>query len=126
VAGLDVSHQAIVTRSFLQRLKGVDSRVGRATLGMLDFFNRHDADKYGTEGAPLHDPCTIAYLLRPDLFKLKTCNIEVETESELTMGHTAVDFWQVSERPDNAQWMYEIDAVGFFDLLLERLERLSD
>jgi len=88
---------------------------------MMEFFNRFDSEKYGSEGAPLHDPCTIAYLLKPDLFMGKLCNVEVETESELTIGHTAVDFWGVTDRPKNVNWLYEVDGDGFFNLLIERL-----
>ena len=66
---------------------------------------------------------TIAYLLKPDLFTAKQCNISIETQSELTMGHTAVDFWHVTDRPQNANWVYGIDADGFYALLTERLAR---
>lgn len=123
VVPLDVSHQALVTPAALDRLRALDSRVARATVGMLEFFNRFDSHKYGTEGAPLHDPCTIAWLLRPELFEGRRCNVEVETESPLTRGHTAVDFWHVTDRPSNVDWLYRIDAAGFFDLLIERLAR---
>lgn len=88
---------------------------------MMEFFNRFDSEKYGFQGAPLHDPCTVAYLLKPELFKGKLCNVEVETESLLTLGHTAVDFWEVTDRPKNANWLYEVDADGSFALLVERL-----
>ena len=90
---------------------------------MLEYFNRHDVEKYQSEGAPLHDPCTIAYLLQPGLFTGKMCNVEVETSSPLTMGHTAVDFWGVTDRPPNANWLYRVDSAGFFELLIERLGR---
>ena len=93
---------------------------------MLDFFNRHDTIKYGSLGAPLHDPCTVAFLLRPELFTTRHCNLSVEIHSELTMGHTAVDFWGVTNRPENVSWAYEVDADGFYNLLVERLERYGD
>ena len=82
--------------------------------------------KYKSLGAPLHDPCTIAWLLQPELFSLKSCNISVETRSELTIGHTAVDFWGVTDRPVNADWAYEVDADGFFSLLTDRLSRYGE
>jgi purine nucleosidase len=91
---------------------------------MLQFFNRFDTEKYGSEGAPLHDPCTIAYLLKPGLFRGKRVRIDVETGSELTMGATAVDFWGVTGKTPNAVWMHGVDADGFFELLTERLARL--
>ena len=126
IAGLDVSHQVPVKKDCLDRLRAMNTKVATATLGMLEFFNRHDSEKYHIEGAPLHDPCTIAYLLKPELFQGKRCNIEVETNSSLTIGHTAVDFWGVSGRPANATWLYHVDSGGFFDLLLDRLARYQD
>jgi purine nucleosidase len=54
------------------------------------------------------------------------CNISIETKSELTLGHTAVDFWHVTDRPINANWIYAVDADGFYELLIERLARFGD
>lgn len=126
VAGLDVTHQVMVPRRFLDRLRALDTRVAAATVAMLEFFNRYDREKYHSEGAPLHDPCTIAYLLQPSLFEGKYCNLEVETESALTLGHTAVDFWQVTGRPANVTWLHRVDSAGFFELLIDRLSRLAE
>jgi purine nucleosidase len=126
VMGLDVTHQVLATPERRARIRAIDNEAARATAGMLDFFNRHDTVKYGSLGAPLHDPCTIAFLLKPDLFEGKLCNISVETESELTIGNTAVDFWHVTDRPKNATWIHAVDADGFYDLLIERLSRFSN
>lgn len=119
--GLDVSHQVLSTKARTERIRALGTRPALATAGMLDFFRRHDSKKYGQDGAPLHDPCTIAWLLQPSLFEGRECNIAIETESRLTMGHTAVDFWGVSGRPANALWIHQVDADGFYELLTERL-----
>jgi purine nucleosidase len=121
--GLDVTHKLLATRERIERIRALDNEAATATANMLDFFNRFDMQKYQSEGAPLHDPCTVAYLLRPELFKCKSCNISIETHSELTMGHTAVDFWGVSGKPANALWAYDVDADGFYALLVEYLGR---
>jgi len=126
VLGLDVTHQVLATPGRRDRIRKINNDAGRATAGMLDFFNRHDTVKYGSLGAPLHDPCTVAFLLAPNLFEGKSCNLTVETASELTMGHTAVDFWHVTDRPHNVTWIWSVDADGFYDLLIERLERYGD
>jgi purine nucleosidase len=123
--GLDVTHQVLSTIDRVERIKELDNPVATATAGMLSFFDRFDTKKYTSRGAPLHDPCTIAWLLRPDLFEGKDCNVSVETQSELTLGHTAVDFWQVTDRPINVHWVYGVDADGFYDLLIERLARFG-
>ena len=124
--GLDVTHQVLSTRARVERIRQLGNPVAAATAGMLGFFERHDSKKYGVEGAPLHDPCTIAWLLAPELFEGKFCNLSVETQSELTMGHTAIDFWHVTDRPHNVNWIYSVDADGFYDLLTDRLARFGD
>jgi purine nucleosidase len=124
--GLDVTHQVLSTRERVARIREVGNPVAVATADMLSFFHRYDTKKYGSEGAPLHDPCTIAWLLQPGLFKTRACNLSVETGSELTLGHTAVDFWHVTDRPHNVDWAYEVDTQGFYDLLVEKLAGFGD
>ncbi|MGI9295995.1 MAG: nucleoside hydrolase [Pseudomonadales bacterium] len=123
--GLDVTHQVLATKARIAKIGEVGNGPGLATANMLSFFSRHDSVKYGNDGVPLHDPCTIAYLLLPELFTGKQCNVSVEIHSELTMGHTAVDFWCVSDRPKNAKWVHTVDAEGFYTLLADRLARFS-
>jgi len=122
--GLDVTHQAIVTPKRLDAVRAIDTSIGRATAGLLDHYHRVDLERYGVPGSPLHDPCVIAYLLRPELFSGRRAFVEVETHSEATMGRTVVDFWNASGKKPNATVIESIDADGFFDLLIERLSRL--
>ena len=121
---LDVTHKALTTAKRVAAFRALGTRVGIATAEMLEFFERFDEEKYGSDGGPLHDPCVIAYLVRPDLFGGRQCNVAVETASEITMGMTVIDWWGVTDRPKNAMVMRDIDSDGFFDLLTERLGRL--
>jgi purine nucleosidase len=121
--GLDVTHQVLATPARVARIRALNNKPALATAGMLEFYSRHDTKKYGIAGSPLHDPCTAAWLLRPEIFSGKHCNIAVEIHSELTAGHTAVDFWGVSGRPTNALWIHGADADAFYELLTERLGR---
>lgn len=124
VMPLDVTHKALTTAARIEAIRSLGTRVGDAAAALLEFFERFDEEKYGTDGGPLHDPCVIAYLLRPELFTGRHCNVEVEISSELTMGMTVVDWWGVTDRPKNAMVMRDIDADGFFTLLTDRLARL--
>ena len=124
VMPLDVTHQVLTTRKRMDAIAAIGTPVARATVEMLDFFERFDVQKYGSDGGPLHDPCVIAYLLQPALFQGRSCNVEIETESELTIGMTVVDWWSVTDRPKNALFMRQVDADGFFELLTERLKTL--
>ncbi len=129
MCGLEVTHQAVVTPERIAAIRALGTPVGAAVTGLLEFYNIYETER-GRVGAPLHDPCVIAYLLRPELFSGRDCHVEVETLSELTMGRTVID-WRGHGRhnrgtaPANAKVLNELDADGFFTLLTERLARLS-
>lgn len=121
MAPLDVTHQALTTRPRIAALRALGNRVGEAAAAWMEFFERFDEEKYGQEGGPLHDPCVIAWLLKPELFTGRRCNVEIETGSELTLGMSVVDWWGVTRRPQNALVLGGIDADGYFRLITERL-----
>ena len=121
---LDVTHMIQSTPARLAAIKALGNKAGTAVYEMLTFSEGFDLKKYGWEGAPLHDPTVIAYLLAPGLFEGRHCNVTVETASELTLGMTVADYWHVSGRAYNATFMRSGNAEGFYDLLTERLARL--
>jgi len=124
VMPLDVTHKALVTKERNDAFRALGTPTGIAVAQMTDFFERFDKEKYGSNGAPLHDPCVTAYLINPDLFSGRHINVEIETQSELTMGMTVADWWGVTDRAPNATFIGDVDADGFFTLLTERLARL--
>ena len=121
---LDLTHRVLTTRERLDAIAAIGNKAGRAVAGLLGFSERFDLAKYGSIGAPLHDPTVIAYLLKPELFKGKQINVSIETSSPLTMGMTVADWWQITDRPRNVHYLRDPDAEGFFALLIERLARL--
>lgn len=124
VMPLDVTHKALTSRAWVEGMRALGTPVGQAVASWTDFFERFDTAKYGSEGAPLHDPCVIAYLLEPSLFNGRHINVEIETGSELTLGMTVADWWRVSGRAPNAMFMGGVDRDGFYRLLTERLGRV--
>ena len=125
VMPLDVTHRVLTTRARIEAFRALGTRVGHAVASWTDFFERFDMAKYGSDGAPLHDPCVIAYLLAPGLFKGRHINVEIETSSTLTRGMTVADWWRVTDRAPNAMFMRDVDADGFFALLTARIGRLG-
>ncbi|WP_424969100.1 nucleoside hydrolase [Dinoroseobacter sp. S76] len=124
VMPLDVTHKALTTAPHIAGFRALGTHVGDMVAAWTDFFERFDKEKYGSEGAPLHDPCVIAYLLRPELFSGRQINVEIEVDSPLTRGMTVADWWGVTERAPNALFIGDVDADGFFALLTERIGRL--
>ncbi|SHI36510.1 nucleoside hydrolase [Wenxinia saemankumensis] len=124
VLPLDVTHKALATKARVDAFRAMGTRVGDMVAAWTDFFERFDKEKYGSEGAPLHDPLVIAWLLKPDLFSGRHINVEIETGSDLTLGMTVADWWRVTDRAPNATFIGDVDAEGFYALLTERLARL--
>jgi len=123
VMPLDVTHKALTTRPRIEAFRAL-GHVGEVVASWTDFFERFDMQKYGSEGAPLHDPCTVAFLLWPELFTGRRVNVEIETVSDLTLGMTVADWWGITQRPKNALFVGGIDAEGLYAKLTGRLARL--
>jgi purine nucleosidase len=121
---LDVTHIARTNRDRVGAFRDIGTRAGIAVADMLAFAESYDIDRYQTEGGPLHDPNVIAWLIRPQIYRGRDVNVEVETGSELTMGQTVADWWGATDRPHNAHFIREMDDKSFFDLLVERIARL--
>jgi purine nucleosidase len=121
---LDATHQVLTTRARVAKIAALKTHAAEAVVSWIDFFERFDVAKYGSDGGPLHDPCVIAYLLKPELFEARHANVEIETASELTRGMTVADWWGVSGRAANCTYVRNVDANGFFVLLTERLATL--
>lgn len=121
---LDVTHQMRSTPARLAALHALGNHSGVALAAMLRFSEAFDLKKYGWQGAPLHGPCVPAFMLRPSLFRGRDVHVAIETQSELTMGMTVVDWWRVSGQPSNVHFVRDGDADGFYALLTERVGRL--
>jgi purine nucleosidase len=124
VVPLDVTHKALTNRARVEAFRALGTEPGRMVAEWTDFFERFDMAKYGSEGAPLHDPCVIAYLIDPSLFAGRHINVMVETGSDLTLGMTVADWWGVTDRPANALFLGSVETERFFALLTERIGRL--
>ena len=122
MCGLDVTHQAQVMHEDIERVRAITNPVAQCVAGLLDFFMIYHRDpKWGFAGAPLHDPCTIAWLLAPALFHGVECRVDIETGGTHTSGMTVVDRYGLTGKAANALVLLGLDRAGFIDLLVTRL-----
>ena len=108
----------------MHAIGALGNQAGRAIAAMLNFSERFDLAKYGWDGAPLHDPNVIAYLLQPDIYEGRQVNVSVELASDLTLGMTVVDYWRITDRPKNVHYIRNVNADAFYGLLTTRIPRL--
>lgn len=120
---LDVTHKAQPTEKQINSFRSLTNNCGKTTADILTARGYKPA-YYEFVGAPLHDPCVIAYLLNPNLFSGRKVNVEIETTGQWTTGMTVVDWTGVSDRPTNVNFMTDVDSEGYMRLLLERIASL--
>ena len=121
---LDLTHQTLTSDAIIEAFRSMPNETGPASAGLLDFFERFDVEKYGSQGGPLHDPNVIAFLLQPELYGGRVINVEIETSSALTRGMTVADWWGVTDRVKNVNYLRHVDVEGYWSLLQERLATL--
>ena len=125
MAGLDVTHQALVLPADIARLAGLGTRPGRVFADLMRFFAIHHRDRYGWGGPPIHDAIAVAWLVEPDLVGSATLRIDVETTGEHTRGRTVADPEGLSGRPANAEVGLSIDRERLIDLVVDAVGRFA-
>jgi purine nucleosidase len=124
IFGLDCTHQVRHTESDIEGFRALGTRAGDTVADLFAFSNKMEIRWNGLPHAPLHDPCTVAYLLRPDLFQFRDCRIAVETQGALTMGHTQIEFRKDYRGPFNARWAVRADPDGVLALIRNKVSTL--
>lgn len=126
MAPLNVTHQAQIMKEEIEQIGEIANPVGKAFYGLLNFFEQyHENPKWGFKGAPLHDPCTIAWLIDPTMFKSDKMNVDVETQGELTRGETVCDYYTLTDKPKNTEVLLGVDREKSIDLIMASIKSFS-
>ena len=119
LATLDLTAQAVVTPARIAALRGLGA--GRCLAAACDVLaGVGTSRRTGHAAALLHDPCAVAWLLRPALFTSRAATAGVALDASCR-GRTIIDRWAAE---GTVTLLETLDADGFFALLGERLARL--
>jgi purine nucleosidase len=122
MVGLEVTHLALASEEVLMRIQALDTPVARAVVGMLSFYRDQQRRELGVNAPPVHDPCAVAYVARPDLIPCLEAQIEVELMGRYTTGMTVTDFKPGAA--GNARVGTGLRVEAFWDLFLSALDRI--
>ena len=123
MAGLDVTHKARIYREDIEKIRSQGGRVACFVADLLDYFSKFHAEQCGWDFAPLHDPCAVLYETAPELFSYKDCHVEIDLEGEHTLGCTVSDLNGLTNKPENARVLLDIDREKMIELLVEAVNR---
>ena len=123
LATLELTAQALCTPAHLSRWRATAS--GHCLRVLCDIQATVPlGPRFAGAGAALHDPCAVAWLIRPDLFTMRDCSVMMDLAPGPSRGRTVIDRWRRTGAPNNAILLDTIDAEGFFTLMSEQLRRL--
>ncbi len=123
MAGLDVTHRALVLPADVARLEGLGTKTGRIFADLMRFFAIHHRNRYGWDGPPIHDAVAVGVLVAPWLVTRRPMRIDVETGDGLTRGRTVGDEEGIAGRPPNAEVGVDLDREAFLDLVIDAVAR---
>ena len=124
--GLDVTNKSITTKPRKAKLKKINNRVSDAMLHLMTSLDDLPLVKeIYPEGTPVHDLLVSVFLVEPSIFTYKMVNVEVEVDSELTLGQTVVDSLGISGRKQNVNWVYDLDSDEVYNVLFDSANKLN-
>lgn len=126
MAGLNVTLKAQICPDDLEKIRKINNRVAQAITGQMEFYGKwYGQEEFRLTGTPVHDPCTIAYLLKPEIFEVQLAYLDVETQGQLTAGETVVDFAGLMNQKSNAKILMGLDRQMFVDLIISLLHQFD-
>lgn len=125
MVGLNLTHQALATPDIVARMRAMDHQVGRVAAEWMGFFGSSYRKIWAFEAPPVHDPCTVAALIEPDIITWRRCFVAVETAGEWTRGTTVVDLDDRFHRPANADVAMTLDVEAYWNVTLEAIDSLG-
>lgn len=125
MCGLDVTEKAIVYPDDEKKIRAIGNQVSTIVADWLAFFFKHH-EQLGWSGSPLHDPCAVAVLLKPEIFTIKDLYVQVDTKGQYTRGATIPDWHGTSKQQPNVRAVLGVDREGFVDLLVEACKVYDD
>ena len=125
MVGLDLTHQALATAEAEEGIRRIGSELSEAFLGLMAFFRRAYKENQDFDDPPVHDPCTIAYLIDPAIVRTRRAPVRIETHGQYTTGATVVDLRGQAPENVHTQVATELDHAGFWRLMTEAIAALS-
>jgi Inosine-uridine nucleoside N-ribohydrolase len=125
MVGLDLTHQALATPDVEKRLVDLDTGISRFVVGLFGYFRQSYRDAQGFDHPPVHDPCTIAYLIDPSVVTTRKVPLDVELRGELTVGMTVADFRAPAPEDCTTQVAVKLDRQRFWDLVIGAVDALA-
>ncbi|MFX0549385.1 nucleoside hydrolase [Hathewaya histolytica] len=125
MSGLDVTMKTMILDEEAEVIRGINSDLSNTLMKLYDFYSIFQKDVVGLVGVVIHDLSAVVYLVSPDIYKGKNCNVEIELKGEFTRGKTVVDYSNSTNKVKNAEVLFEVDKEKFVYELTETIKKFN-
>lgn len=124
--GLDVTLKAQLFNEDIQYIETIGNPVAEVMANLLKFFNLTTTKPFlaapdHVEGVHMHDPCAMAYIIDPSIFRIMPMHVDIDTDHGISAGSTVVDYDNVLGKSKNVDVAFEIDLPRFRDLVFKSM-----
>jgi purine nucleosidase len=121
---LDATYQIVLTTHDIGRLQALNTPISNFIFDATRFYMEFHAEYQDIQGCVINDPLTLACFIDPGLLQLEEHYIDVDISGGVSMGKTFADFYKINQQLPNMQVALDVDARGFVELFLQRMETL--
>lgn len=120
--GLDVTRKVKITFDMLKEFEKINNKASKLFCDLMKVFIENQKNVFNFEGAPLHDPVTIAYLIDPSVVTLQEMNTEIDISGGPSYGRTNCDQFNYLKRKPNSFVAIDINTKKYWDIIKKNIE----
>jgi purine nucleosidase len=121
----DITERVLLTQQHVDDLLRHESPITRFVADATSFYLDFHREYFGYSGCAINDPCALALAFRPDLAQAEHVYVDVEIDSERTMGKTFADSQAKLKRRPNVRLVRAFDTDAFLSLFALRIADLA-
>jgi purine nucleosidase len=125
MVGLDATHKALCTPAVQQRIEQVGGELGVFVSRLMDFFRKTYQDNQDFVDPPVHDPCTVAYLIDPAVLTVRKAPVTVEISDGPALGMTIADMRGPEDPSCHTQVALGLDFDRFWGIVENAIENIA-
>lgn len=128
MSGLNVTHQLQATPQRINLVRKIGGSLANTLADLLAFYSAAYVSHHSEMiGAAVHDPCAVMALTHPELFTIRSQNVQIETKGEHTRGMTLIDARFFSNpKAANCDVVWKVDDEAAFSVIIEAINHFTE
>ncbi len=122
---LDITLKTGMTPSDVDKLGNQKDPLSQEIHRLMLFYQSQHR-KLGRDMVPVHDACTVAWLINPDLFETRSATIQIDYHGRYTKGATIIDFSGRTGKEPNTLFAVNSKREEIISMILDGIRRIGE